>query len=457
MPTRSGGFGGTPGTGLLSPIGSRQFVLVRVVDAEINGQGGRLAVNPMAVADSLGRLRAASFNRGTPFVVYEVTDSDPSRVESVEIPAWVAVPPRFDTPFGESVVRPAVLLAPVSENDGAHPTAPIPRYRPVMPTSDCEMLGDCAAAWFPKMRLVEPSPVSFTAAAGSGVQIGFAGIRNDGGGLLEWRVSVRSKQNAAWLSVDPGGGVQNGGVRYDINPVGLAPGDYQAGLAFEHIAPPNGRRDERVYAILLKVTPGSVTPPVIPPVVSPPSLPTPVIRDVTVGPARRGGPFAPSSILIVAGSDFGVEASAAVAGNSAVIIAASAGELAVVVPERTPGDRVPLVITSHDKQSAPWILDIVPAAPVALFALNADGDRNAESAPALRGQAIDLYVTGIPTDMDLSIRLHDRAIPARSADGGAPGVRLVRVQVPVDLPAMQTTAVIAAGEVSSHPLDIWIR
>ncbi len=112
VPTRSGGFGSAPSAGLSSPMGSQQLVLVRVIDAEINGQGGRLAANPGTPGEALGRLRAAAFSRGTPYVVYEVTGSDPARVESVEIPAWVAVPPRFDTPYGESVVRATVLLAP---------------------------------------------------------------------------------------------------------------------------------------------------------------------------------------------------------------------------------------------------------------------------------------------------------------------------------------------------------
>jgi uncharacterized protein (TIGR03437 family) len=456
-PTRSGGFGRAPDPGLISPFGGSQLVLIRVLDAEINGQGGRLAANP-AAAQAPGVVRAAAFSRGTPYAVYEVVSADPARAESAEIPAWVAVPPRFDTPHGESIVRPTVLLAPVSENDGPHPAAPVPRFKPVSPAADCSLAGDCNAAWFPRMRLVEPSPLNFSAAAGSGIQIGNAGIRNDGGGLLEWRVSTRVKQGSNWLTADPGSGVQNGGVRYDINPGGLEPGDYQGELVFEQIAPPTGRRDERIYPLALKVTPKPVNPPVTPPwPPTTPDTPAPVITGVTTGPARLPSPFAPGALINVAGANFGEGAVVGAAGLAAQVVAATPVELSAVLPDELPPGDTPLVVRSSGKTSAPWVIKLAPAAPVLLFALNEGGDRNGESAQAGRGEALDLYLTGVRADTAVDVRLHDRALAAKAEDGGLAGVRMVRIRIPADLPAMRTSISVAAQGSASHPLDVWIR
>lgn len=461
VPTRSGGFGRIPTPGLISPSPPAYLALIRIVDAEINGQGGRMAINPAAASQALGQLREAAFGRGTPFAVYEVASSDPGRMESAEIPAWVAVPPRFDTPFGESIVQPTVVLAPVSEADGAHPTAPVPRFRPVNPIADCDLAGDCSAAWFPKMRINAPSPLSFTAASGSGAQIGYGGIVNDGGGLLQWRVTARTRQGAGWLQVDPTTGVQNGGVRFDVTPLALEPAEYSGELIFEQLAPPTGRKDERLFEIRLTVTPRQIPPSTPPPAPTPdpppPSVPPPVITHVSAGPANLGPPFAPGSLISIRGTGFGGRAEASVAGRPAHIVTVSNDDLNLVIPEDLPAGRVALIVRAEGRSSAPWLFELSPSAPVLLFALNHDGDRNAESTPASSGRSLDLYATGIRAGASVGVRLHDRDLSAVAEDGGLHGVRLIRVTVPAGLPAMQTTAVLSESGAVSHPLDVWLR
>ncbi|NWF85296.1 MAG: hypothetical protein HXY18_15890 [Bryobacteraceae bacterium] len=452
FPTRSGVFGRAADAGGQTIDGSPQLLLVRVMGAQINGEGG------LAAASGFGALRAAETGRGTPYGVYEVVSADAARMESAEIPAWVAVPPGFDTPFGESIVRPTVLLAPVSESEGAHPTAPVPRYKPVSPAADCEIVGDCTALWFPRMRIVEPSPLNFTAVAGGGLQIGRAGVNNDGGGLLEWRVGVRAPAGFTWLSNSDGTGVQNGGIQYDVNPAGLSPGDYEAQLVFEQIAPPTGRRDERAYTVRLKVTPAPVTPPpVTPPVKPPPTAPAPQIESVTIGPARLGPPFAAGSLIQVTGTFFGERPEANVAGVAAQVVTAAGGVIGVILPETLPAGRHPLVVRSGEVSSAAWMIEVVPSAPVLLFALNEDGAPNSADAPAARGGLIHLYATGLPVGATAGAMIHDRGVDTTVEEGGKPGVRLILIQVPSDLPAMKTTAAVTIGGVVSHPLDIWIR
>lgn len=451
FPTRSGVFGRAADTGGLTLDGAPQLLLVRVLGAQINGQGG------LAATSGFGALRAAETGRGTPYAVYEVISADAARMESAEMPAWVAVPPGFDSPNGESVVRPTVLLAPVSESEGAHPSAPVPRYKPVSPAADCEVVGDCAAPWFPKMRIVEPSPLNFTAVEGSGLQVGRAGINNDGGGLLEWRVWVRAPAGSTWLSNAYGSGAQNGGIQYDVNPAGLSPGDYEAQLVFEQVAPPTGRRDERVYTVRLKVTPAPVTPPPVTPPVKPPTAPAPQITSVTTGPARLGPPFAAGSLIQVTGADFGERPEASVAGVAAQVVMAASGEMGVVLPEGLPAGRHPLVVRSGEVSSAAWMIEVAPAAPVLLFALNEDGEPNSEAAPAARGGLIHLYATGLPVGATAGATIHDRGVDTTVEAGGMPGVRLILIQVPSDLPAMKTAAAVTFGGVVSHPLDLWIR
>lgn len=460
FPTRSGAFGRAPDPGGLSLDSAPQLLLARVFDAQINGEGGRLAVSLARVAGAFGVLHAAGEGRGVLYAVYEVLSGDAGRLETVEIPAWVAVPPRFDTPMGESIVRPTVVLAPLSEHEGAHPAAPVPRFKPVSPAADCESVGDCAAAWFPRMRIAGPAPLSFTAAAGSDLQIGRAGIDNEGGGLLEWRVWTRSPLGSGWLSSAYWSGVQNGGIQYDVNPTGLTPGEYESELVFEQVAPPTGRKDERVFPVRLKVTPAQVTPPVTPPVVPPVvpvPAPTPQVTGVTIGPARLGPPFARGALINVTGAFFGERPTVVVGGLEAQVISVAAGELGVVLPESLPAGSHALTVRSEGATSAAWMIEAVPEAPVLLFGLNEDGEPNAEAAPATRGRILSLYCTGAPIGATIAVTVHDRRFDTTAADGRMAGVRLIPVQVPADLPAMKTSATLSAGAATSHPLDIWIR
>jgi hypothetical protein len=187
---------------------------------------------------------------------------------------------------GGPVIRSSVSLGPVSEVRGVSESAPVPRFSANVAINDCPLLNDCAAPYFPHLRVTPISPTEFTAPAGAGHQIGNVIVENTGGNLLEWRVSVRYADGADWIRIFPEAGVGRATVRFDVLPGNLTPGEYSAQLVVTGLA----NAGEAVIPVLLRVT--MPLPPVEPP---------PVIHDVVNAGNRIPGPVAPGSLAVVLG------------------------------------------------------------------------------------------------------------------------------------------------------------
>ena len=95
------------------------------------------------------------------------------------------------------------------------------------PPSDCSIIGDCGAAYYPQL-FVNTTPINFTAQSGGNIQSGYTEVNNRGGGHLIWAAVISYTNGSGWLQLYPDNGIDNTTIRVDASPANLAPGTYQA-------------------------------------------------------------------------------------------------------------------------------------------------------------------------------------------------------------------------------------
>src|SRR5207248_587140 len=139
--------------------------------------GGTLFTGLPSVVTSFASVTQMPLVNGAASVTYEVLDASASVTDVAQIPAFIGVPayscstPRINTL--------AATLAPVSTVSIASQTDPIPRYLDKTPPSDCTVLGDCAAPYFPVLQ-VAPTFITLNGSLQGQPQNGFITL-TDGG------------------------------------------------------------------------------------------------------------------------------------------------------------------------------------------------------------------------------------------------------------------------------------
>jgi hypothetical protein len=430
------------------------LLLTRIRGADSTGAGGEPAFTPQAGLNTLGTLGLAEYDPVLElrYAVYEVVDAAEGAMETFQFPAFVVLPPEYRA--GGPLVRQSAMLAPIGTGRGVSATAPVPRFLPNAAQNDCPLLNDCAANYFPRITAHSISPLFFWAPAGSGHQIGYIFVDNAGGGILEWAASVRYRTGSDWIRFFPPAGIQRSSIRFDVLPVNLAPGTYQADL----VVTGKANAGEIQFPITIEVT----APP--PPN---PTVPPPVVTGVFNAANRVPSPVAPASLAVVLGGVFTEPAKVTVAGVPARVLEATADTLLIEIPATLPdAPQASIVVDVDSRLSAPYQFELAPVAPAAARAFNPDGALNTESTPITTGTVLALHVTGIRfAGSPLWVRLHDREIAEFAAappDAVNPiGIDVLRFVVPVDLPTMTTSLVVCgapAGQPElrgcSHPFDV---
>ena len=108
---------------------------------------------------------------GAGYAVYEVVDAGTIVRESAQFPTFIGLP----QVTAAAVAQESVAPAPVSAVYTASTTAPIQRFAAVTPASDCALLGDCQAGYFPKLS-VPATPIQLTVV--DGVETGAAWLHH---------------------------------------------------------------------------------------------------------------------------------------------------------------------------------------------------------------------------------------------------------------------------------------
>lgn len=456
QPTRSGLFEEPPDPGVYSPGPPRSLLLSRVAHADRNGAGGTpvLGLSP----SSLAGVGEAQVDDTEAWVVYEVRDADPSAVETAEIPLWIFTP--VSRVNERVIVRIRAMLAPLSDQTGSVPGAPVPRYRPAEPLPDCTLLGDCDAGYFPRLEVIPSVTTEFAAAAGGRAKSAALFVRNRGGHFVEWKASVKYLDGDGWIVLQGTGGLSEGSFYYLLDPKDLTPGEYRAEIRFDQLNSPTGANAKIVIPVRFTVTEGP--PPPQPPSQNPVPPPEPEIWAALTVPFDFGGPFAPGGLMRLHGRFFAPDTSVTVGGLAARVLSSQPDMLLVEIPvEALPGS-VDVVAANDGQAGEPYRIHLLAAAPSVVSILNADGEPNGEAAPAAVGSEVKLEVTGIALANDpVWVNVHDRWSEARREPGSAPGVHALRLVIPDDLPAMQTAVRVCATAqgidgICSHPRPIWL-
>jgi uncharacterized protein (TIGR03437 family) len=440
VPTAGGDLGVTQAVGQYVP-GSGTSLLVRVPYADATGAGG----NPLPAPSGIGPVLLDSMSEvpltnGAGWAVYEVADTNPAVLESAQFPAFVSVPNATAAAVGME----GLSYAPVSTVMSASVSAPVPRFAAGTgtPPSDCTVLNDCRAGYFPKLS-IDPISIQLTAIAGGAMTSGpgYIPVQNAGGGIMNWTALVSYTTGSGWLTLDRTSGQDNGSVRvWLVVPVSLAAGTYQARVIID-AGPLAGNAT-------IPVTLTVQAAPVLPPAPTPPVV---TVAAVVNAANFAVTPLVPGSLGTLFGANLsGKNVSVTFDGSAATLLYVGATQINLQVPASL-GSKTSasLVVTVDGSSSAPLTVALTPVWP-AVFphgVLNQDNTENKAGTPAKVGSVLQIFATGIPTSATVSVQIADRKNLIPLYAGLAPGltgVQQVNVAIPADLGSGATQLIICA-------------
>ncbi len=441
-PTSGGNLGLPPAVGQYTP-GSRTLLLARVFGADANGAGGQLALFPST--PTLNFANPVTLSNGSGYAVYEVVDANPALQESAQFPTFIGLP----AVTSAAVAQESASFAPVSGAAAASTNAPITRFAVLSPPSDCRILGDCGAKYFPQLS-VPTSPILLTAVAGGDMTShnGYIPINNAGGGFMTWTASVSYLSGGTgWLNLSSTSGQNFGSILVTANAKNLAAGTYQASIGIS-----SGVAGTATVPVTLTVTAPTTPPPSPTPAPSPAPTPTVVVSKVVNSATFDATPLVAGSLGTVMGSHLsGKNVSVTFDGASAALLYNSDTQINLQVPAAVGGkSAASMVVTVDGTSSAPMQVVLSPAWP-SVFAngiLNQDNSVNSNTAAATAGSVLQIFATGIPSGGIVSAQIagHKDLIPLYAGDAPTvTGVQQVNVAVPDDVDPGSTQLILCAS------------
>ncbi len=414
---------------------SGTLLLARVQGAASDGSGGTLVPLPTGSAPvTLDSVTEVPLANGSGYAVFEVVDANPIAIESAQFPTFIGLA----SITGSAVAQETISFAPVSNVAAASGSAPVPRFVSMAPGSDCTLVGDCGAGYFPSLT-VDAAPVQLTAKSDGTVTstAGYIPVRNSGGGQMNWTASVNYTNGSGWILLDVTSATNNASVRVFPQTKGLAPGTYQASVLINA-----GTAGTKTVPITLTVAPApSVTPP----------NPTPSVSKVVNAATFNITPLVAGSLATILGSHLaGKNVSVTFDSKAAIVLYSDDSQINVQLPADLGGKSAAVVLVTADGvSSAPVTVTLGPAWP-AIFnhgIRNQDNSENLPTGGAKPGTVLQIYGTGIPAGATVSVQIGTRRNLVPLYAGPAPtvpGVQQVNVAVPDDSASGNTTLVICA-------------
>jgi uncharacterized protein (TIGR03437 family) len=432
--TAGGDFGVPASGGQYAPGGNGSLLLSLVQGTDSNGAGGAPIFTPGAPGSgtvTLDGMTQLPLSNGSAFAVYEVMDSNPFLIESAQFPTFLGLAANgVSAQTSENI-----SFAPISTVVTATATDPIPRFQQQTPSSDCTIVGDCGASYFPSLSVLESS-LQYTAVAGSNFQAGYIEVQNASGGVLNWTTSITYQNGSGWLSVSPASGVNNGTIRVDATPGSLAAGTYQATLTID-AGPGAGAR---TIPITLTITP------------APGAIAGPVVSSVVNAATFSAGPVAPGSIATIMGSAFtGSNLTVAFDGTPAQILFSNDKQINLLVPAMLGSKTTAqFTVAANGAASTPQNIALAPFAP-GIFQngiLNQDYTVNGPAHPAALGTVIQIFATGLSGNGTITAKIGGEIVNQPYYAGAAPGllgVQQVDLIVPSDISAGSAAVSVCGG------------
>ncbi|HEY1336077.1 MAG TPA: IPT/TIG domain-containing protein [Bryobacteraceae bacterium] len=457
-PTSGGDLGVPQMVGQYAP-GSGTLLLARVLGSDANGAGGFVPPLP-TTAGPLNSVSEVALSNGSGFAVYEVVDSNLHTQESAQFPTFIGI---------ANVTAPAtaqedVEIAPVSAAATASQSAPIPRFANVAPPSDCNVLNDCNASYFPHLQVDPGPPVTFTAYQNDAPvgPPGYITLRNTGGGVMNWAAIVNYVNGSGWLAILGNSSGQNGAtlpISIAKSAAGIAPGTYKANVIID-AGPMAGSTTVPVTLTVLPnptapptTTPPTTTPPTTtPPTTTPPvSTPSVAVNKVLNAATFEATPMVAGSLGTLMGAHLsGKAVNVTFDGIPATLLYVGDSQINLQVPAAL-GSKTSasMVVTVDGVSTAPQTVTLAPAWP-AVFphgVLNQDYSPN-DKVAAGAGSVLQIFGTGIPAGATVSVEIagHKDLIPLYAGSApDVPGVQQVNVAIPEDVPSGAAQLIICAA------------
>ncbi len=449
-PTAGGDMGLPTSGGSYAPTVSGSLLLALVSGADSTGAGGTVVYTPGPVGSgpvSFDAVTQLQIVNGSAYAVYEVIDSSQFVLESAQFPTFMGLAPNVvqtNTETSESVT-----YAPVSELPTASTNAPIPRFLPLLPKTDCSIIGDCGAAYYPQLD-VSSNPLQFTLPANSPNKVLGLPVLNSGAGVLYWSAGVTyTSGSGGWLTISPTSGMNNGSISVYANPGNLPVGTYQATITVT-----GATGGQRVVPVTLTITPAT--------------NPGPSITSVVNAASFAQAPVVPGSLATIMGSALtGKNVTASFNGLAATVVFSNATQINLLVPAALASLISAQLSVSVDGQtSLPMTVPVAPFEP-GIFAgavVNQDATVNSITNAAASGSIIYFYATGLSGSGTISARIGSTEITNLYYAGpapGFPGIQQVNLLVPAGMGGI-STQLYACGtsngtEVCSLPVSLTLK
>jgi uncharacterized protein (TIGR03437 family) len=340
----------------------------------------------------------------------------------------------------------------------------VPRFIAAQPASDCTIVGDCQAGYFPKLAVQTTNSFQATVTAGGPTTEvpGHIFIGNTGGGILNWVIAIQYQQGSNWLLVDNVSGQNDATVDLWAKPQNLAAGVYAANLVVSGGGPLSAPITIPVaVTVLAQATPTPTPTPAPAPVVTVSSVVNAASLTVT--------PLVPGSLGTVLGSNLaGKSVAVAFNGTPATLLYTSATQINLQVPAGLDPSltAASLVVTVDGAASKPVTVALAPAGP-SIFnggVLNQDYSPNAPASAAQAGAVLQIFSTGIPAGAPVSVAIGGQTGLAPLYAGPAPGltgVQQVNVAVPGGLLSgpspLEICAVAASRQFCSSGYTVYVQ
>jgi uncharacterized protein (TIGR03437 family) len=447
VPTSGGDLGLVQAVGHYVP-GSGTLLLARVMLSDSTGSGGA----PMALPSGSGALlldsaTAVPLTNGSGYAVYEVMDGNFSTIESVQFPTFIGLP----LVTASATAQETVSYAPVASippDPSASQTAAVPRFTSTEPTSDCSIVGDCQAGYFPKLGVSTTQTFQTTVIAGGPTTEvpGAIYIGNTGGGILNWAIAINYQNGSGWLLLDVPAGENDATVRVWAKPQNLIAGTYTANLVVSGGGPLS-------TPVTIPVTVTVQTAPSTPtPAPAPTPAPSVTVTSVVNAATLTPTPLVAGSLGTVMGSNLaGKSVVATFDGAPAALLYNSATQINLQVPASLGASQTSasLVVTVDGVSSPAVTVALAPANP-SIFnggVLNQDYSPNAPASAAKASSVLQIFATGIPAGAMVFAQIGAQGNLTPLYAGPAPGlvgVQQVDVAVPAGLASGATPLVVCA-------------
>jgi uncharacterized protein (TIGR03437 family) len=431
LPTAAGDLGGTQSPGAYT---AGALTLARVIGADVNGVGGAplSTAATLAAGTAFSTLTQVPLTAGAGTAVYEVIDANPNALEWAQFPTFVGLPPV--TNQAPVLANEAISFGPYNTTQSAASGVPVPRFGAQLPPSDCTVVGDCGANYFPVLTATAAS-LQFSVSSSGNVLTQYILVNNTGGGYMEFTTSVAYLGSASgWLTVtnqNITGNENHNTLSVVANPAGLAQGTYQATVTIN--AGPAGTQS---FTFTLTVGPPQIT-----------------ISSIVNAASFQTGPLVAGSLATIKGSNLsGKVVTVTFNGISATVLYSSAQQINVQVPPSLASSTSAQVVVTADGNSSPAAtVQLATISPGIFGVLNQDNSINSTTNPAASGTIIQIFATGLISPVSsgqIITGLGNQGIPTLYSGAAADGVQQVNAQLPTNAASIPGTLVVCGTSTS---------